>query len=309
LAGLLDMNDFSRELLGWYRVNGRASLPWRVRHDSYYTVVSEFMLQQTQVERVVPKFAEFVARFPDFRMLAAASTAGVLRAWKGLGYNSRAVRLKRLAEAVVERHGGVLPRDTAALRALPGVGPYTAAAVAAFAFDKDVAACDVNIRRIIHRVLYGAEHPARATNAELDRRANDLVAAGGGHDWNSAMMDLGASVCLARAPKCPICPLQSRCAAAPVDAATFEADRKRYARPRSPQAALKFERTTRYARGRVVDRLRELPPGEAISLLDLHRELESLLGERDVADVGAIVAALRSDGLVDASDGAVRLRD
>jgi len=302
------VNDLQAALLGWYARDGRADLPWRVRRDPYSTVVSEFMLQQTQVDRVAPKFAAFVARFPDFASLAAASVADVLREWKGLGYNSRAVRLKRLADAVAAEHGGAMPRDLAELRALPGIGPYTASAVRAFAYDEDDAACDVNVRRVVHRAFYGLEFPAKATARDLDARALAIVPPGRAHDWNSAMMDLGATVCTARAPKCDACPLAAWCVAAPIDPASLEVARKRHAKPLSPQAGLRFERTTRYARGRIVDRLRELPPGSAISLLDLHRDLESVLPERTLGDVGVVVAALERDGLVEEECGAFKLR-
>jgi A/G-specific adenine glycosylase len=289
-------------LLAWYRRHGRAALPWRIVRDPYYTLVSEFMLQQTQVDRVAPSFAAFVERFPDVASLARARVADVLRQWKGLGYNSRAVRLKGVADAVVAIHGGAIPSDRDALCALPGVGPYTAAAIRAFAFDIDDAPVDTNIRRIMHRLFYGVEYPPAAAARELDRRARELVPPGAAHDWNSALMDLGATICTARAPKCLLCPLRGDCAAAPIDAAALDASRAATAKPRSPQQAMEFERTTRYARGRIVDRLRDLAAGERISLLDLHRAVEPALPGRSVEDVRALVAALERDGLV-ARDG------
>lgn len=167
-----------KSLTAWYRLYGRTTLPWRVRRDLYYTLVSEFMLQQTQVDRVVPKFEAFVARFPDFRTLALASTADVLREWKGLGYNSRAVRLKQVAETVCQRFGGEMPREASLLRHLPGVGPYTAAAIRVFAFDLDDAPVDTNIRRIVHRLFFGIEFPPKATPRGLDERASELVTRG-----------------------------------------------------------------------------------------------------------------------------------
>lgn len=302
-------DDIQKKLLAWYGEAGRSHLPWRVVRDPYYTLVSEFMLQQTQVDRVIPKFAAFVERFPHFAALAAAGTADVLRAWQGLGYNSRAVRLQNVAREVVERYGGAMPREADALRELPGIGPYTVAAIRAFAFDEDDAPMDTNVRRIVHRLFFGVEFPPGATHRELDARAQALVPPGEGHDWSSAMMDLGATICTARAPKCLLCPLQSECAAAPIDANMLEALRKRYAKKASPQNAIPFERTTRYARGRIVDRLRALPPGERISLLDLHRDLEPQLADRSVEDVEKLVAILQRDGLVDCDGQFISLRD
>ncbi|HZZ66407.1 MAG TPA: A/G-specific adenine glycosylase, partial [Candidatus Baltobacteraceae bacterium] len=141
------MKRVQRLLLNWYSQSGRNHLPWRRTRDAYHVVVSEMMLQQTQVDRVIPKYEAFIARFPDLASLAAASTGDILRLWQGLGYNSRAVRLKKLAEQVVQRHGGSMPSSEEDLRALSGVGPYTVAAVRAFAFDIPDAAIDTNVRR------------------------------------------------------------------------------------------------------------------------------------------------------------------
>jgi A/G-specific adenine glycosylase len=297
-------------LLGWYERHGRSALPWRVVRDPYYTLVSEFMLQQTQVDRVVPKFEAFVRRFANVAELARASTADVLREWKGLGYNSRAVRLKAVAEALVQRYAGIMPSDTENLRKLPGIGAYTAAAIRAFGFDIDDAPIDTNVRRIVHRLFFGVEHPAlRATPRELDARADALVPRGKAHDWSSALMDLGSTICTARAPKCLLCPLRASCAAAPIDAAVLERARTQRAKPRSPQNAIPYEQTVRYARGRIIDRLRELPAGQKISLLDLHRSLEQLLPGRSLDDVRGYVIALDRDGLVAHGGEQVALRE
>jgi A/G-specific adenine glycosylase len=303
------VKTIQRDLLRWYARHGRFDLPWRIVRDPYYTLVSEFMLQQTQVDRVVPKFDAFVERFPTIQSLASTSTGEILRLWQGLGYNSRAVRLREVAVAVCERFDGKIPSDLDALRSLPGIGPYTAAAVAAFGFDERVAPIDTNIRRIVHRVFFGMEYPVAASPKEVDERASGLVPEEGGHDWSSAMMDLGSSICTARAPKCLICPLQSHCSAAPIDPSILDDARRRHAKKASPQSAIPFESTTRFARGRIVDRLRELGPGERISLLDLHHELKPVLRERTLKDVEALVAVLERDGLV-ARDGAhVGLRE
>jgi A/G-specific adenine glycosylase len=291
-------------LLGWYERNGRSHLPWRLRRSPYRTLVSEFMLAQTQAERVAAAFEPFVGRFDSFAALADASVADVLRAWQGLGYNSRAVRLRALAQIVMERYGGSLPAQAEALRALPGVGPYTAAAVRAFAFDLDDAPMDVNIRRVVQRTFFGLEYPKPAPRSEIEAVAHEAVPPRRSHDWNSALMDLGATICTARAPKCLICPLLADCVAAPVDAASFDLLRRQASKPAVP---VPFERTVRFARGRIVDRLRELEAGTTISFLDLHGSLRALLPERDAGDVRAILAGLERDGLVTVSDERISL--
>lgn len=246
------------------------------------------MLQQTQVDRVLPKYRAFVKRFPTIQALAVASLADVIREWQGLGYNSRALRLKRTAEAAVTQFGGALPRDLESLRSLKGIGPYTAAAVRAFAFDEDDAAVDTNVRRVVERLTQSAEEPQA------------LVPRGRGHDWNSAMMDFGAAICTARAPKCAICPLKTSCASFPIEPSDLK-------RERAKMKAMPFERTTRFARGRIIDRLRSLPPGKRVSLLALHRELA--LPGRSAQDVTALVETLARDGLVTLHKTQVALPD
>jgi A/G-specific adenine glycosylase len=291
-------------LLRWYAEHGRAGLPWRRSRDPYHIVVSEFMLQQTQVERVIASYERFVAAFPGFAALAAAPRADVLRAWKGLGYNMRAVRLHDLAGAVVGEHGGVLPRDAALLRRLPGIGPYTAAAIRAFAFDLDDVAIDVNARRVVHRLRFGLEHPPRATASRIDAEARALLPRGRAHAWNSAIMDLGATICTTRAPKCGRCPLRTGCAAAVQgEAAIAQAARARLSgRRRSPQARLPFEQTRRYVRGRILDRLRDLGAGESLRPAELAGVAS---GAARSYPVDEILAGLERDGLVvrDSSGG------
>jgi len=293
-------------LLRWYRVHGRSRLPWRQTRDPYRIVVSEFMLQQTQVERVIPLYETFVAAFSDFTTLAAAEAGDALRLWRGLGYNSRAMRLQALARAVVERHGGALPSDRDALLALPGIGRYTASAVRAFAFELDDVALDTNVRRIAHRTAFGLEYPPLATDGELDARARAALVPGTAHDWNSAMMDVGATICTDRAPKCLLCPLRPGCAAAPVDAAQLAAQARRSSR-RSPQEAIPFERTTRYLRGRIVDQLRDVPRGGTLPLEELIASLAGVIPADRVGEIAAVAAALERDGVVARAGGALRL--
>ena len=280
-----------RILLRWYARHGRSGLPWRTSRTPYRTVVSEFMLVQTQVDRVIPAFEAFVERFPDFASLANATQADVLRQWRGLGYNSRAVRLQRLARTVIAEHGGRLPSDPDQLRALPGVGPYAVAAIRTFAFNIDDAPVDTNVRRIVHRLIYGAEtRPGAAREREIAECARKLVPRGRAYDWNSALMDLGTEICTSRAPKCGICPLHDHCVAAPMAP---------LARRPSNRVRGSYEKSRRYARGSIVDRLRDLPPGQRISLLDLHAQCG---GERTVEEFDDIVTMLQREGLV-ATDG------
>ncbi len=302
------MNSLQTALLEWYARCGREQLPWRRTRDPYAILVSELMLQQTQVDRALQRYADFLRRYPTFQDLAAASTADVLRSWRGLGYNSRAVRLRRIACEVVERFGGVMPRDVQTLRSLPGIGPYTVAALRAFAFDCDDAAVDTNVRRVVHRAKYGLEYPPAASAAEARPCRDGARPAGTRTRLEFGSHGLGCElICTARAPKCPSCPLQPHCAAAPIDPAVLERARAAHSRP-SPQERIPFAKSTRFARGRIVDRLRDLAAGERISFLDLHREVCEPAG-RTRAEVEAIVRALASDGLVDVRDGTLALRD
>ncbi|MEO5769575.1 MAG: A/G-specific adenine glycosylase [Polyangia bacterium] len=203
----------ARPLLAWYDRRQR-DLPWRREVSAYRTLVSEFMLQQTVVAAAVPFFERFVARFPDLAALAAASEDEVLTLWSGLGYYARARNLHRAARAVVEQHGGQLPRDEHLLRALPGVGPYTAAAVAAIAFGRRTFALDGNAARVVARL--SMETAAVAQPATRDRlRATGLtwVPSRRPGDFAQAVMELGATLCTPRAPDCPVCPLRELCAA------------------------------------------------------------------------------------------------
>jgi A/G-specific adenine glycosylase len=292
----------------WFAARGRTHLPWRSDRSPYRVLVSEFMLQQTQVDRVIPLFEAFVERFPSFEALAAAPQSDVVRAWRGLGYNSRAVRLHGVARAVCERHGGRLPRDEEALRALPGIGAYTARAVMAFAFDADVAAVDVNLRRVVHRTHFGFEHPPLASDRDLDALALAAVPRGAGNAFNSAMMDLGATICGARNAKCLVCPLRARCAAAPLDPARLAAASREKKKSAAPQQRLPFEATARYVRGRVVDALRALPPGETISLLALETQIAPLPVAQPPDALTIAVRALERDGLVETIRDGLRLR-
>jgi len=198
-------------LAQWFAAHGR-DLPWRRTRDPYAIMVSEFMLQQTQVATVIPYYERWLARFPDFPTLAAATEAEVLAQWQGLGYYSRARNLHRAAQHVVKDFGGALPADPQAIATLPGVGRYTAGAIASFAFDLPVAAIDGNIARVLARML-DLREPIDSTrgNTILWEAATALLPKSGGALHTSALMELGALLCTPAKPQCLLCPVRPHC--------------------------------------------------------------------------------------------------
>ena len=205
---------FRRRLLAWYGRH-RRDLPWRGVRDPYAVLVSEMMLQQTQVSRVVDFYPRFLARYPTLEDLAAAPADAVRESWDGLGYYARARNLHAAARHVVTQLDGALPREHEELRRLPGIGRYTAGAVASLAFGADVPAVDTNAARVLARV-FGIPRGKRP--ARRERRIWSLAAAlvprGRSSDWNQALMDLGATICAARTPRCPVCPVRRECRSA-----------------------------------------------------------------------------------------------
>jgi A/G-specific adenine glycosylase len=230
----------------------RRDLPWRHTRDPWAVLVSELMLQQTQVVRVVPRYEAFLERFPTPSACARAPVGEVVRAWEGLGYNRRAVNLHRAAQAVVDEHEGTLPDDLDALLALPGIGPYTARAVLAFAFERDHGVVDTNAARFLARAVAGE----RLTPAVAQDLADEQVPLGHGWDWNQAVLDLGATVCIKRRPRCDVCPIATECAWSRggfADPDPAEAS----AGVSAPQAT--FAGSDRQGRGRLVQALRTGP--------------------------------------------------
>jgi len=204
---------FRRALTKWYRLHGR-DLPWRKTSNPYAILVSEFMLQQTQVVAVLPYYDEWLRRFPDFDSLAHASQSNILHAWQGLGYYARARNLHAAAKIITRDHDGNFPSDVAQMRKLPGVGRYTANAIATFAFDRSVSIVEANITRVLAR-LFDMRHSVDSSmgREKIWRYASELLPKRRAALHNSALMDLGALICTARAPKCRSCPVQKLCRA------------------------------------------------------------------------------------------------
>jgi A/G-specific adenine glycosylase len=206
---------FRQRLLTWYRRHGR-DLPWRKTDDPYHILVSEIMLQQTQVDRVLPKYAEWLDKYPSFDVLAAAPEHEVTKTWYPLGYNIRPKRLQSIAREAVANYGGLLPSDEETLLSFKGIGAYTAGAIRSFAFRQRAAILDTNVARVMFRVFVGKGDPkSHAMKQHLWKLSETLVPVREVFDFNQALMDFGAMVCVARNPKCLVCPMTKDCRSYP----------------------------------------------------------------------------------------------
>jgi A/G-specific adenine glycosylase len=279
----------------WYDRHGRHDLPWRLTRDPYAVLVSEIMLQQTQVDRVLPYYGGWLGRWPTAQALAGEDLGDIIRAWSGLGYNRRAVNLHRAAAVVVAEHGGAVPTDPAALRTLPGIGAYTANAVASFAGEIPVTVIDTNVGRVIARAAIAAADAKAAPARAVEEAAASALPADGveARHHNLALMDLGAMVCVARSPLCGICPLVATCGWRLAGTPT--------APVRSAAPVVPFEQTARFARGRIVEALRLVPTLTAADLASVFDD------PRHAAAVPTYLAALARDGLVEESPEGWRL--
>jgi A/G-specific adenine glycosylase len=282
---------FQRAILRWYAAN-RRDLPWRRTRDPWKILISEVMLQQTQVERVIPKYVAFLRAWPTPEVMAKSPLAAVLRAWSGLGYNRRAANLRAAAIAVAGA-GGRMPRDVDGLDALPGVGTYTARAVAAFAHNDDVALWDTNVRRIALRVFFGGEFAADPGAAALEGALERALPKGKSRDWYNALMDFGSAVCTGRVPRCVTCPLRHSCAAAP-RFLSGEVPARGLVRPQT-----KFDGSRRQARGAALRAL-AAAGSHGLSGAELRQAIR-----RDDAD--SIVDTLIREGLAARRRGRVAL--
>lgn len=267
---------FRASLQSWYAEHGR-QLPWRSTRDPYKVLVSELMLQQTQVDRVLPKYHAFLGAFPTIYRLAEAPQGEVLRLWAGLGYNSRAVRLHQLAKKVVEDFDGKIPEDIHDLESLPGVGAYTAGAVRTFGHRLPAVFWDVNIKRILHRVFFGLEYPQPLlSDKETSIFAAELAPMDdGSFAYHQALMDVGALYCGATRTDCQACPLASQCktrvllASNPLLLAEGRKAQKESRKPKEP-----FKQSMRFLRGRIIELLRRHHDG--LTKSELIAELSAL---------------------------------
>lgn len=331
----VNISLFHRLLFAWFQRDGRV-LPWRVKliphtektknnlvysladhsvreqqlasyftstwnRDPYNVIISELMLQQTQVDRVLPKFESFIKQWPTVKDLAKASRSDVMIAWQGLGYNRRARFLHEMARVIMEKFHGKFPTEEKELLTLPGIGKYTARAVQVFAYGKDVGVIDTNIQRIFSRVLFGVEFvqlkQINVSQKEFETCVDQSVPKGKGDPWNQALMDFGALVCTAKSPKCEQCPLQTICTA------NKEAQKmqKTYAEVLRTQPfikrttrQIKFKDTDRYFRGRIIDALRF----SSLHMQDLRNHIEINHGLTDKKRFGSIVEQLMIDKLI-----------
>lgn len=287
--------ELQAAVLGWYRAEGRV-LAFRATRDPYAILVSETMAQQTQIGRAVEYWRRFTARFPTFEALAAATPADVLRAWQGLGYDRRALNLLRCARIVVRELGGQLPPEVDALQRLPGIGPYTARAIAALAFGRQAGAVDVNVHRVLSRVVSGSE-AGSMTRAAVQGVADAVVPADRPEEWTHALMDVGATFCRLRQPRCEACPAKPWCLYA-ASAEVLDAPRgmRRGGRRRAASRPVPFSSTTRWLRGRILDRLRTVED-------DGWTWFSDGIGSHGRPAVEAALVALAQDGLIELRHG------
>ncbi len=308
------LSQVHTQLLSWYAAEQR-NLPWRSTSDPYAILVSEIMLQQTQVDRVLPKYQQFLSSFPTIADLAAAPTADVISTWVPLGYNMRAVRLQSIARQVLAEYDGRIPDTIDELLKLKGIGRYTAGAIACFAYHKQVSTVDTNIRRVLHRIFLGLEHPEPKVNdTQMLSLAEQVLPPDEAYNWNQALMDIGATICTSSNPRCVHCPLQETCQAY-VEMSQYSLfpsgpvlrQLRKVAEKKSSYQSQPFTTTNRYFRGRIVDLLRTLPAMQRMTLSNLGPQIKADYSEIDLPWLQQIVQGLVKDGLLDYTEEGVRL--
>jgi A/G-specific adenine glycosylase len=285
------LHTVQKLVLRWYRVSGRP-LPWRKTRNPYRILISEVMLQQTQVARVLEKYPRFLRRYPTLKALANTRIADVLRSWRGMGYNKRALRLRELAQTVQREHSGSLPRTIAGLHALPGIGRYTSHALACFAYGLQTPVVDTNIQRVLRRVF-----PNHGFSNSWDL-AEHVLPTGKAYEWNQALMDLGSTICTAAGPRCSDCPIRSCCPSAfGVHSTSRRTVRREPQRDGVPN---------RIYRGRVIEILRALKGKKGtIRSAALARRIKHNYSLKDKRWFTQLLAGLHRDGLIAIRGGLV----
>jgi A/G-specific adenine glycosylase len=273
-----------QRIFRWYSRSAR-KLPWRGERNPYRILLSEVMLQQTQVSRVLEKYPQFLKRFPDFTTLARAKTSSVIRAWKGMGYNNRAVRLQQLARTVNGDWQGRLPRTVEQLQSLPGIGKYTAHALACLAFNQRVPVVDTNVNRVLGRLF-----PAQAKRMDIWKLAELTLPKQRADEWNQALMDLGSTLCNSSSPKCDTCPVLKLC---PSSFRTENRSVKSITKEPSRDGL-----PNRIYRGRVVEVLRHSAGGKFIAAKRLGRQIKNDFSAHDEKWLVQLMKGLEKDGLI-----------
>lgn len=285
-------SQITRSVLRWYKKNGR-TLPWRGISNPYRILVSEIMLQQTQVSRVLIKYPQFLKRFPNFKSLAHAKTSDAIKAWQGMGYNNRVIRLQQLAKTLVKNNHSKLPNDIDELQKLPGIGRYTANAIAYLVFHKQVPVVDTNVIRVLFRLFPKKIKSKGRHQIDIEKiwqTAEWLMPRGLAADWNQALMDFGATICTAANPKCSMCPVQSYCPSA------FKATR--IGTKRLKQEPKRNGIPHRIYRGRIVEALRNLNGKKSLTAAEIGNKVKPSFGNGDKQWLSSLLKGLEQDGLI-----------
>ncbi len=287
---------FRRRLLRWYRLEHRR-FPWRNTRNPYRILISEVMLQQTQASRVAEKYGGFLDKFPTVNALAHASAAEVIRAWKGMGYNNRAVRLRDLAATVVNAMGGRIPRSVPTLEQLPGVGKYTAHAVASFAFGRRVPVVDVNIRRVLSRICWRMRDCLDLKDERIIWRQAGRILPRNSGTWTQALMELGATICTHSSPSCDRCPVAVHCRSRNLPNHAPNKDGSGTARI-GKTIEMRSTIPRRIWRGKIVEALRHVDGRGPLTPLQLGRLIKADFQTADLPWLAGILRSLQEDGLV-----------
>src|SRR5271169_2567248 len=287
------INVLHRSIARWYRQH-RRELQWRKTRNPYDILVSEIMLQQTQVNRVKEKLPVFLKRFPSMKALARSSKADVIRAWSGMGYNNRAIRLRELADHVMQNYRGVIPRNIEMLEQLPGIGRYTAHALCCFAFGKRVPVVDINVRRVFSRIFFRMKQSDNLIEIDDCWEIADKILPRNAYIWNQALMDLGAAICTARNPSCERCPVAQHCASQRL--LNVSGSRQTRKTKREPH----YNGTPRRIwRGKVVEVLRNVNGRGHIEIREMGLAIKPDFNKKELPWLRSIVDVLVTDGIAE----------